>query len=733
MGWNEKKYRREINRSKEQLTDKETFLSARYRELLRKMASQITEKGVSDVHTYADSASNCAGWCDGKRIGINIANGITNSFVQKELKNISLIGILGHECGHRNFSNNDLLGTYLSGISKEGRLYPCMPMAESAEEEENVKEMQEVLQNRNPYFIGVLHALARYVNNFLEDLYVEERMCREYPGSIRRGIQMNRRRWLEKKGTVKERKEAVKLETTALSELLMEFAVSGSINVWNGEDEDCLKCMEACRPYLEKIRSEDRAPYRFLLTNQILLKMWGFIQKDAEKLKEEEKKEKEEKGDDKKDDKKEEKNQEENESEGTPKEQDGNAQAEGIEQEAAAQNGTDDEAEWKDILERIAEIFQNSLPVYSPAPLPDDGEELLQDTSGMVWPADWQPEDGWMETDNANPPAESGQRESPMLSEEFLEAEQKLDTFLYLMAKKKTDDEYESSLYASMLNLLSQIEFGQTHREVEMKVFRSLQVPEEAILQYREMERQMRHVRKKLRERLLPILEKRRSRMESGLPIGRQLDVSHIYRPDGRIFQKRRNPGETPTAVIAYLIDQSYSMAESKRIQYAKVAALCLYQFGVDAGIPVCVYGHHTKLGENWQELVCLHSYAEFDSIDGQDKYRIMGMKPYGANRDGAALKFVGEMLLRRPEEQKLLILSSDGLPNASGYSGDTAKEDLKAVKQDLESQGVLFLAAAIGENKQEIQEIYGDAFLDISDIRKFPVKLTNEVLKRIG
>lgn len=229
----------------------------------------------------------------------------------------------------------------------------------------------------------------------------------------------------------------MKLETTALSELLMEFAVSGSINVWNGEDEACLKCMEACRPYLEKIRSEDRAPYRFLLTNQILLKMWGFIQKDAEKLKEEEKKEKEEKGDDKKDDKKEEKNQEENESEGTPKEQDGNAQAEGIEQDAAAQNGIDAEAEWKDILERIAEIFQNSLPVYSPDHLPDDGEELLQDTSGMVWPADWQPEDGWMETDNANPPAESGQRESPMLSEEFLEAEQKLDTFLYLMAKKR--------------------------------------------------------------------------------------------------------------------------------------------------------------------------------------------------------------------------------------------------------------------------------------------------------
>lgn len=61
------------------------------------------------------------------------------------------------------------------------------------------------------------------------------------------------------------------------------------------------------------------------------------------------------------------------------------------------------------------------------------------------------------------------------------------------------------------------------------------------------------------------------------------------------------------------------------------------------------------------------------------------------------------------------------------------AKRDLKSVKERLEKQGVVFLAAAIGDDKENIQEIYGNAFLDISDLKKLPEKLTKEVLKRIG
>ena len=66
------------------------------------------------------------------------------------------------------------------------------------------------------------------------------------------------------------------------------------------------------------------------------------------------------------------------------------------------------------------------------------------------------------------------------------------------------------------------------------------------------------------------------------------------------------------------------------------------------------VYGHSTE-----GSTVMLYSYAEFDSIDGDDRYRLMDVKARSNNRDGAALRFVAEQLAKRTEEVKLLILVS--------------------------------------------------------------------------
>ena len=44
--------------------------------------------------------------------------------------------------------------------------------------------------------------------------------------------------------------------------------------------------------------------------------------------------------------------------------------------------------------------------------------------------------------------------------------------------------------------------------------------------------------------------------------------------------------------------------------------------------------------------------------------------------------------------------------------------------------KGILFVAAAIGDDKANIERIYGDAFMDITDLNKLPVALTN-VVKR--
>ena len=43
-----------------------------------------------------------------------------------------------------------------------------------------------------------------------------------------------------------------------------------------------------------------------------------------------------------------------------------------------------------------------------------------------------------------------------------------------------------------------------------------------------------------------------------------------------------------------------------------------------------------------------------------------------------------------------------------------------------------MFIAAAIGEDKQNIERIYGDSFMDITDLNQLPVKLTAAVKRHM-
>ena len=97
-----------------------------------------------------------------------------------------------------------------------------------------------------------------------------------------------------------------------------------------------------------------------------------------------------------------------------------------------------------------------------------------------------------------------------------------------------------------------------------------------------------------------------------------------------------------------------------------------------------------------------LYSYAEFDSFDKNDKYRLMDISARGSNRDGAALRYVAEQLSKREEEVRILILVSDGQPADSGYSGTAAEEDLRAMTAAANC-GVSLLATIHAESVAEL------------------------------
>lgn len=79
-----------------------------------------------------------------------------------------------------------------------------------------------------------------------------------------------------------------------------------------------------------------------------------------------------------------------------------------------------------------------------------------------------------------------------------------------------------------------------------------------------------------------------------------------------------------------------------------------------------------------------------------------------------------------------MLILISDGQPADSGYYGTAAEEDLRGIQRKYQRKGLLFVAAAIGDDRESLQRIYGDSYMDISDLRQLPLRLTQVVKKHI-
>ena len=314
--------------------------------------------------------------------------------------------------------------------------------------------------------------------------------------------------------------------------------------------------------------------------------------------------------------------------------------------------------------------------------------------------------------------------------EQYDRAASDIERLLDKMAEKAVCEQLENERIQELNDVAQNISYGNIHEGVPIRINRIASVDEELIEQYNAIAGPLINISRQLQKSLQKQLkENRRGGKLTGLIMGRRLDVHALCRNDGKVFYKNNLPNEIPELAVGLLLDESGSMCSCDRCTYARASAIILYDFCQSLDIPVMVYGHSTDYTDVGN-TVALYSYAEFDGFDHDDKYRMMDIAARGSNRDGAALRFVAEQLSKRPEAVKILILVSDGQPADSGYGGSAAEEDLRGIKQEYQRKGILFVAAAIGDDKQNIERIYGDSFLDISDLNQLPTKLT-AVVKR--
>ena len=208
---------------------------------------------------------------------------------------------------------------------------------------------------------------------------------------------------------------------------------------------------------------------------------------------------------------------------------------------------------------------------------------------------------------------------------------------------------------------------------------------------------------------------------------GSDIEFGEVYRHDRKFFEKKSMPKDEPDMVIAVLVDESGSMDIGDRYVYARKAAMILYEFADAINIPINISGHDEDSRVN------IYDYVPFDVVNKNAKYSLTDIQARYNNRDGLAINVVADRLARRPEAVKLMIVISDGVPYANNYYGVPAVRDMQSVLKAYRAKGMTILGAAIGDDKEVIEEIYGKKdFLDIGDLRSLPKALTEIVRKYV-
>ncbi|RNB77485.1 vWA domain-containing protein [Brevibacillus panacihumi] len=211
---------------------------------------------------------------------------------------------------------------------------------------------------------------------------------------------------------------------------------------------------------------------------------------------------------------------------------------------------------------------------------------------------------------------------------------------------------------------------------------------------------------------------------------GSKFQADSVAYRDYKYFAKKRPPTESPSLVVGLRVDESASMSAYGRLEAAKRAVMAVYEYCQLCRIPILIYGDTADVSK--LEQMSIFAYTDFDKTDANDRFRLMKIRARSNNRDGMALRIIAERLAVSPQKTKLLISISDGQPKAmEDYTGSYAIADMQQTIREYERKGIAFLAAAIGQDKDVISEIYGsERFLDITNLQEFPAKLVRIIAR---
>lgn len=702
--------RKRIMDEKSKITDEEFFTSKEYRGYLADITEAATKRYRRPIHVtvFADPEDSTVAYTDYNGIVINACNHITWSMPSRKLRSMSIEGFNAHENSHNLFTDNRIAHAYFNSL-EHGKFYPKKPTRLKGDQKLNAQGIIDALMDdTDPIPKTVIMRTAKALSNILEDGYVDARYSYEFPGNPARGIALNNVRFAEIVPDIDTMIDKQFYPHNIVLNLLLEYVRAREINNLTGYTGEYMDRFLAALPLVDACIYDEDGRARFDAVNRIMIDLWPLMQRCFDDLRD--------------------------------KQQNDASSSSGSGNSTTPGTGEDSDSD--DGMGAVQDALESQLPQIAPnftmksGPVPFNGafapdeeqaQELLEQVSKALSEETARIAAHRTETIISNGDGSIVQdSEYEGAGYEFSATD--IERVLEEIATGKVNESLEEELSEELQSEATSIQYGNAHRNINITVHRMSHVNQNLIDSYTAVAPQLLMLSKRLQRSVSAILrDKRQGGKQTGLYVGKHLDQHAFHRNDGRVFCNKRLPTEPINMSVALLVDESGSMCGCDRITKARATAIVVQDFCEKLGIPIMIVGHTASCAH-----VELFSYADFKSVDKKDRYRLMDMSARYCNRDGAALRYVAEKLSKQNSDVKMLFIICDGQPNDDGYTGTAAEADLRGIKLEYSRKGVQIFAAAIGDDRANIERIYGAGYLDITDLNQLPIMLTQLIARNL-
>ena len=682
-----------INEEKSKINDERLFSSSAFAGYLMDIAETAIGRYDSSiiVKTMYDASDGAMLACtDNHEILINTGNYLTRSFPNRKLKADSLVGLNAHEIGHVLFTDFKVSETYFRCL-RWGSIYPEFNEELSITEQRNLIELERFLQTDTDVRRAVVLKAAKHLLNILEDAYIEAMICDAFPGRFATGILLNNIRFSELVPSIDEQLKNGNSRFAVFANLLLQYCNSGDINDRDGYTGEIMDKFVELLPVVDDAIYDDDMKVRCRATNLIMLKVWDYIAEIADDTVKEQ----------------------------TQNKLDNNESIQNLESKLDKELSR--RSKYPSGKGTTGPLTRNKPLAGLKAELKDRRKILSEALQGAMQ------DNTLLETDDFEEGDSGGVSFDPTYRGlGNTDSSDDISRILSTVAEDTVYNRLNDELTKELKEEARKTRLGNAHKGIHININRMRDISQDYIEQYNAVAPALLVISKQMQKRLFRIFKDTAySEKETSLLMGKRIEPRLLMDANGRIFSRNHLPSKRKSLAVALLLDESGSMSFNDRAVYARAAAIIVYDFCKAMNVPVMIIGHTE------QDAVELYSYTDFDSNDPKDRYRLMDISSRSVNRDGAALRFVAERLMKQPEENKLLMIVSDGQPAGSGgYIGTAAEADLRGIRQEYINKGVIFLAAAIGSDKENIERIYGSSFLDITDLKELPYLLVRRIEK---